>query len=231
MFSRYFRESQSSFIKRHFPEKKGPVRKAAEGWGDLISFFEASLPDDLSVAHVALRDRSGYTPDMSDFTAFRSFARDTAALFGGIVPSELACGTFHVAPALDRKTLLESLVRVAHVKKCGRYEGNTEEPPFIASFVLSFGSGYSLAEIREAVIETYRSQEVEAEFEVDIIAVLGTGLLVKKWDGSRAYAAIETGEDTLMWFYILMREYIDTGKGEPVDLRSLVLDQREYTEY
>ena len=231
MFSRYFRESQASFIKRYLPAKKGAVRKPASGYDDLAAFFESVLPDSLAVSHVALRDRSGYTPDMADFVAFRPIARDTSALFGGVIPSELACAAFHVAHSLDRKTLLESLVRVAHVKKCGRYEGSEAEPPFIASFVLSFGSGYSLAEIREAVIETYRAQDVEPDFEVDIIAVMGRGLLVKKWDGSRSYAAIETAEDTLMWFFILMREYLDGDGAGSTDLRSLVLDQKEYTEY
>ena len=80
MFSRYFRESQAAFIKRYLPAKKGAVRKPAGGYDDLASFIESVLPDSLSVSHVALRDRSGYTPDMADFTAFRAIARDTAAL-------------------------------------------------------------------------------------------------------------------------------------------------------
>jgi hypothetical protein len=232
MFSRYFREMQKTLIKRYLPApKKGSVRKTAESWDDLIALIESVLPSDMSAAHVALRDASGYTPDMADFTAFRPVSRDTVRLFGGIIPRDLACGTFHAATQLDRKTLLDSLVRVAHVKKCGHYEGRDGEPSFLASFVIAFGSGYTLAEIREALIETYRSKEVESDFEVDILAVLGRGILVKKWDGSRGYAAIETDEDTLMWLFILMREYLEADKASAVDLRSLVLDQKEYTEY
>ena len=97
--------------------------------------------------------------------------------------------------------------------------------------LLHSSSGYSLPEIRETVIETYMSQDVEPDFEADIIVVLGKGLLAKKWGQPRSYAAIETGADTLMWFYILMREYLETGKTGTVDLRALVLDQGNYPEY
>jgi hypothetical protein len=168
---------------------------------------------------------------MADFTAYRTIARQTSSLFSGVIPAEIACGSFHITPSLDRKTLLESLVSVAHVKKCDHYEGRKGEPSFIASFIVSFGSVYSLAEIREALVETYTTQDVEHDFETDLLAVLGKGLIVKKWGESRSYAAIETGEDTLTWFYILMSEYLDSEKGCSPDLRSFVLDQKEYTEY
>jgi hypothetical protein len=232
MISRYFKTAEENFIARYFPSQtKRGGKKAVERYDEFLSFVESSLPETFSAAHVAIRDRSGYTPDMADFTVFRSIARNTAAIFGSIIPFELACASFHIAPVLDRKTIIESLVRVAHVKRCDRYEGKQDEPSFISSFVITFGSNYSLTEIRGAMVEAYESQDVESDFEVDIVAVLGQGLIVKKWGESRSYAAIETAGDTLMWFYILMREYLDTDKGAKADLRSLVLDQKSYPEY
>ena len=232
MFSRYFKEAEKNFIARYLPSppKRG-VKKAVERYDDLLGFIESALPESFSAGHVAIRDCSGYTPDMADFTVFRSIARNTAALFGSVIPFDLACASFHIAPVMDRKTILESLVRVAHVKRCDRYEGKEGDPGFISSFVVSFGSNYTLAEIRSAMVEAYTSQDVEADFEADIVAVLGKGLIIKKWGEARSYAAIEAGEDTLMWFYILMREYLDNGKGLNVELRSLVADQKSYPEY
>lgn len=167
---------------------------------------------------------------MADFVAFRPIARDTSALFGGVIPSELACAAFHVAHSLDRKTLLESLVRVAHVKKCGRYEAVRLNRR--SSRRSSCRSGPAILSPRSA----RRSSRPTARRTWSLIlrstsSPSWAGLLVKKWDGSRNYAAIETAESTLMWFFILMREYLDGDGAGSTDLRSLVLDQKEYTEY
>lgn len=233
MFSRYFKEAEKKFIQQFqpLPAKKGAARKTTVKYDEFSAFIESVLPEPLCAAHAAVRDRSGYTSDTADFVVFHPVARATALMLGSVIPSELAAGAFHMVPSLDRKTLLESLVRSAQIKKCDRYEGREDEPGFIASFVVAFGSGYSLPEIRDTVIETYTSQDVAPDFEADIIAVLGKGLLAKKWGETRSYAAVETGPDTLMWFYILMREYLETGKAGDIDLRSLVLDQGNYPEY
>ncbi|MGL4369737.1 MAG: hypothetical protein ACRCUT_08725 [Spirochaetota bacterium] len=237
MFSRYFREQQEKLMQFYAPAgktasaRKNDLRKRDPVFEEFRAVLEGMLPKNLSLGRVAIRDRSGYTPDMADYTAFRAVSRDTAAVFSSIIPSEIACASYFLSAALDRKTLFESLIRVAHVKKCDRYDGHEGEPGFIASFVVSFGSGYSLAEIKQSIVEMYSSQDVDPEFEADIVAVLGQGLIIKKWGETRSYAAIETAEDTLTWFYILMNEYLDTDKGSAADLRSFVLDGKNYPEY
>ena len=67
--------------------------------------------------------------------------------------------------------------------------------------------------------------------EVDIIAILGKGVIVKNWREKRSYSAIETGKDTLMWFFILMNEYLDIPRGENFDLRAYVKHAENYNEY
>ena len=64
-----------------------------------------------------------------------------------------------------------------------------------------------------------------------IIVILNTGIIIKNWREKRSYIALETGKDTLMWFFILMCEYLDTEKEIEFDLRNYVQHREEYKEY
>ena len=124
MFSRYFRDLQDSLTKTYASAGKLPAaRKAGAAnkemmYEDFRAALEGMIPPRLALGRVAIRDRSGYAPDMADFTAYTMISRNTAAIFGGVIPFEIARASYHLVPSLDRKTLFESLLRVAHVKKC-----------------------------------------------------------------------------------------------------------------
>ena len=143
MFSRYFKDAEKKFITQFkpLPAKKGTVRKSSVKYDDFAAFIESVLPESLGIAHAVVRDCSGYTSDAADFLVFKPVARATNMMFRSILPTELVSGAFHMVQALDRKTLLESLVRSAQIKKCDRYEGREDEPGFIASFVVAFQFG------------------------------------------------------------------------------------------
>ena len=64
-----------------------------------------------------------------------------------------------------------------------------------------------------------------------MLCVLDQGLLVKDWEAGGEYKAVETGSDTLMWFYILLLEYLDRENKLDLNLRDMIKTTKEYKEY
>jgi hypothetical protein len=64
-----------------------------------------------------------------------------------------------------------------------------------------------------------------------MICVLDQGIVLKDWENGGAYRGIETANDTLMWFYILLLEYLDRDGSLGFDPRSYVREPKEYREF
>lgn len=234
MFSEYFSDLEKKLVKKYKGSQKGGGKKGIKSSYDFPELAEAldgMISNQLSVIHSSIVDGSGFSPEKPESIIYKPAFKKMSEMFDGKVPSALVYGTVHACSLLDRKNLIEKLVEVAHTKKCDRFKEESEDIPFIPSFIVSFESSYSIAELKESVLEIYRDQNVDSEYEVDIIAVLGTGILVKNWREKRSYVALETGSDSLMWLFVLMNEYLDVEKKTSVDLRSLVTDQKVYKEY
>ena len=61
--------------------------------------------------------------------------------------------------------------------------------------------------------------------------ILHKGIVVKNWREKRSFIALETNEDTFMWFFILMNEYLDVKKEHNIDFRKYVKKEVVYNEY
>jgi hypothetical protein len=236
MFGAYFRELEKELLETYKTAGKGVIAKKGKEKGVseypvLAQAIDGMISADISVSIGSIVDPSGYSPNPAELTLYRKPVKNMDEIFGHRIPSELVYSTIHVAPMLDRKNLLERLVDVAHVKKCDRYSESNESSAFIASFIVSFDSSYTLEELKKNVLEVYKEQDVGSDFEVDIIAILGKGIMVKNWREQRSYVALETEMETLKWLFILMREYLEINKGDSFDLRSYVKDQTHYKEY
>jgi hypothetical protein len=238
MFSKYFNDLEKQLIKKYKVTGKAPAAKKTKAgagtseFSDLAQALEGMISPSLSVSFAKIVDASGYSPDLPELTIYQKPIRNMEEIFKGVIPSELVHATVHTSLMLDRKALLEKLVDTAHVKKCDRFaEKDAENEDFIASFMIAFDSSYLMDELKSSVIDIYREQNVDPEFEVDIIAILGKGIMIKNWREKRSYVALETGEETLKWFFILMNEYLDVDKKSSLELRSYVKEQTAYKEY
>ena len=75
-------------------------------------------------------------------------------------------------------------------------------------------------------------KDKEAESEFEIFGIINYGIIIKDWhQGKRSFVALETGEDTLLWFYVLMNEYLDENRDDEFDLRSYVRADTSYNEF
>jgi hypothetical protein len=176
-------------------------------------------------------DPSGYSPEDVDLIAYREHYRDILAIMNGNIPCELVHGTYHVLPMLNKESLNEILRKIVQTKKINRFTEHSENITLIPAFVIAYDSDFELVDLKTALIEKYVSMSIDNVSEIDIILILNKGIVIKDWRDKRSYIAIETGKDSLMWFFILMNEYLDVEKDSEFDPRNYVRHSEKYNEY
>ncbi|HNU90515.1 MAG TPA: hypothetical protein PKO25_01425 [Spirochaetota bacterium] len=245
MFTKYFEDVQKQLVKARpgsqsktrargkTASKSGKTAPAAAQLdpGGLIKIMEGLVPPKLCLGTLGVIDPSGYSPEGVDFVAYRPLCRDMAALMGGYAPSELVYGTYHLCGDIGRENLQAALNSVVQAKKLNLFTEDRQEYPAIPAFIVSAGGGMRLEEIKESILDYYVSKSVDYALEFDVLMILDKGLVVKNWREKRSFIALETGAATLMWFFILMHEYLDIERGGSLDLRNYVKYTEKYAEY
>lgn len=243
MLKNYFIDFSKKIIKKTAAAKassgkassaKGAVKKGTLNI-DAAAFTEkldGIIPQNLRVASLKPVDSSGFSPDGADLIAYREYCRDIDKVMNGYVPYELIHGAFFIVNDLNKSSLADVFGRVATVKKINRF---TEEAGSfsIPSFIIAGNSAdYTLPELKNDIMNYYMSKNVSSESEFEIMMILNGGLLIKDWHrGDHRYIGLETGEDTMMWFFILMNEYLDVEREEAFDIRKYVRTEKTYNEF
>ena len=197
----------------------------------LIERLNGLIPAKLKVASIKPIDSSGFSPDGADFIAYSEYCRDIDKLLNGHIPYELIYGAFFLVNSLDKNTLIDALNRVSAIKKIDHF---TEDGGkfSIPSFIIANNKEYSLPELKNDIMNFYISKNVPPESEFEILMVYNEGLLVKDWNkGDHRYIGLETGDDTFMWFFILMNEYLDIEREDIFDARKYVRSEKVYNEF
>ncbi len=238
MFSAYFLELEKQLIKNYrfpkTPQKKGTKvaeTKEKADLSDLMTAVSSFSPHKFSVRTGTIVDSSGLRIDNADFFLVEDVFGKTEEIFSGGYPLELVGGTFTICEQINRKQLLEALVAAANTKKAGYYSDVKKNDVFVPSFILAFDTTYSMEELKKAISEIYRENSVDPGFEFDIMLVLGTGIVIKDWNKKGNFIALETKDDSLKWFFIIMNEYLGLVKNSELDLRSYIANPKLYDEY
>ncbi len=240
MFNKYFTAFNIELQKKLKASNK--TGKAAKGKIDLkdhkyIDVIEEMLsgliPSGLKIDKSIPVDSSGYSPEGADLIIYRDICRDASRMFGGYIPCEAVYGAIHIIQDLNRKSLSDILGRVSEFKKLNKFIESQPEDNIvpIPSFIIVLETDYSFSDIKKDVIGYYNSTGLESLNEMDIMMFPDSGLLIKNWREKRNFIALETKEDTTMWFYILMTEYLDVVKPLTIDYRKYIKKHVEYTEY
>ena len=242
MLNKFFENLQSQLAKKKTAKSasaaKTASKKATEKTvfvinnNDIIKAFAGIVPSHLSVAAASPVDENGMAPEETDFLIFKNYCNDLVAMMGGYVPLELIYATCYVTPLLNKKSLFETLARVVAVKKISFYSNVEERQEFrVPAFIIAGDEGYHIRDVKNEVLNYYNSKNIDSECEVEILAVLNRGLVIKNWRERRSYIALETGPDTLMWLFILMNEYLDVPRDVEIDFRKYIRTEKNYPEY
>jgi hypothetical protein len=238
MLKNYFTDLNKKLIKKA-PAVKASSAKGAAKKGSVNIDFDAFteklngiIPQKLRVASLKPVDSSGFSPDGSDLIVYREYCRDIHKIMGGYIPYELIHGAFFMVNSLTKSSLADVFSRVSTVKKINHF---TEEAGSFAipSFIVAGNNPeYTLPEIKNDIMNYYMSKNVSSDSEFEIMMVLNSGLLIKDWHkGDHRFKGLETGEDTMMWFFILMNEYLDVEREDDFDIRKYVRTDKIYNEF
>lgn len=251
MFSNYFKDLDKNLIKKCIAQKSSAAKtkdaktvKSKTAKKDepaagsftiepLIETVEKLMPVSLSISKSRIIDSAGFSPEGSDFLAYKKSCVDIIEIMGGYLPYELLNASFHVVKKLDRKSMADMLNKISNVKKLGKFSQSEDAQAenYVPAFAFIFETDFSFVDIKNDVTNYYMSLSLDHSQEVDIIVILNRGIMIKNWREKRSFVALETGEDTMMWFFILMNEYLEIEKSIPFDLRSYVKKDVVYKEY
>jgi hypothetical protein len=191
------------------------------------------IPSHLAARDVKPVDSSGFSPEGADLIIYKEYCRDIVEITNGCIPFELVYGAIHIEPELTKKSLQETIERVLSVKKLNRYTETFDENESypIPSFIVSADTDFTIGEIKNSLINYYMAKSIDNRLEVDILVVLNKGIIVKDWKEKRSYIGLETNEDTMYWFFILMNEYLDIEKNIELDFRNYIMKNVTYNQY
>jgi len=194
--------------------------------------LEGMVPSGLAIDRGRPINTGGFSPEGSDLLIYRRYCRDILPIMNGYVPYELLQGTVFVIPSLTKATLVETLNRVATVKKINRFAEQSEsEALIIPSFIIAGESDYDPMDLKNDVINYYMAKSVDHACEIDILLVLNRCLLMKNWREKRSFIGLETADQSLMWFFILMNEYLEGVDEREMDFRGYIRQSVVYREF
>lgn len=240
MLANYFSTLVGEFKKKKIPARKSAAKKkgknapssGALNVNRIRDMLETLVPFDMGIAAARPVNTAGFSPDGADLLIFRRYCTDILKIMNGYMPCELIHGTVFFVPQLNRATLAEVLNRVVIVKKLGRFtEKSEEEPTLIPAFIIAEETDYDPMDLKNDIINYYMSKSVEHDAEMDIFLVMNRCLVMKNWREKRSFIGLETNDDSLMWFFILMSEYLEGITRREIDFRKYIRHNVVYKEY
>ncbi len=253
MLFEYFKEFNKRVVKKSAVKKapsqkatakKGTSKKAASKKStaktssvkldikNLRESLSRIIPLDLEVSDANPLDANGFSPDGADLCIYKPFCRDIVEIMGGCIPQELLKGTVFSVDVLNKKTLQDALNRVAAVKKINRLstEGEEDESFNIPSFIIAGAGDYSMLDLKNDILNGYMNNNVDERLKFEILVILDKGLVIRDWH-KKTYVSLETSEDTMVYFFILLNEYLEAERDSSLDFRKYVKTDRSYNEY
>jgi len=245
MFSKYFLDFSKQLTKKPASKKtattkKTGTKKTTSVKVDMKKIKESIskiIPSELSVDGVNVIDKTGFSPDGTDFVVYKEYCPDILKIMGGYIPYELARGIFFVVPTLDKKSLIEVLTKVVAAKKLNRFsleddekEEDDAEFVHIPVFILALNSKYDLLDLKNDIVNWYLAKGIDLSYEFDLMSVVNTGVVMKNWR-EKNYLAIESMEDTSMWFFMLMNEYLENENILQFEFRDYIKKETVYNQY
>ncbi len=199
---------------------------------DFYIFLRDHIPSELSLATGKVRNRNHILQKNCDLLVYHKWCENYLKVSGGCILSESLKAFMSIEGSLTASALLSHVDTTRALKTL--YSGDLHEPSNqlipMYSILFGYGSGRSLAHIKRNLLQLLEDKGIPINQQVDMICILGKGLIVKDWSNAD-YRGIETKKDTLMWFYILLIEYLEQENSFQPDLRDYVKNTKKYDEF
>ncbi len=237
MFSDYFVKQAQGLTQALAAniEKRGSVQgqKDLNLYREFYTFVREHIPADFSLATGKVRNRRHLLGKNCDLLIYRKWCQRFLDLTGGYILSDALYTFMSIEAELTTQSLAGHVYLTNALKSLYAMEHETPEHRALPVFsvIFAYRSGIPLMNHRAAIVDIAREKEIPRNHEPDMVCILGEGLIIKDWEKAGEYKVVETGADTLMWFYVLLLEYLDRDNRVGVNARDYVKTTREYKEY
>lgn len=239
MFTDYFARKSEELIESVKQNQQGrgvPApgkEKDLSIYQDFFSFLRDHLPNYYSLATGKVRNKKHLLNRNCDVLIYHKIIPAIVDMTGGYVLSDYLFAFMSLENDLTRGGLVTHANMTNALKslfEAGSPAGENRIIPMF-SILFAFKSTASLTDQRDEIARISEEKGITLNHELDLICVLGQGLIIKDWENQGGYKVIETGPDTLLWFYALLLEYIDRDGNVGIDPREYIKNSTVYKEY
>ncbi len=239
MFAPYF-SHQTELVEKSFLRSLKKKGSPAPGKKKDLSLYEAfyvflkhHVPVSFSIATGKVRNNKQILKKDCDLLIYKKWCESYLTLSGGYILAENLHAFLSLESDLSESHVIATHLALTRALK-SLYAHNKEELTHsiipLYSILFAYGSQRSLLYLKQNLLSIIEKKQSPLNHQVDMICVLGKGLLLKDWESGGGYRGIETGKDTLMWFYIILMEYLDRDNSVNVNLREYIKKTRHYAE-
>lgn len=239
MFTDYFVE-RSADLRRALETNlasggvRGPAReKDVNTFRDFFTFLKEHLPEGFALATGKVRGKKHLLNKACDLLIYDRWCPKFLEMAGGYVLVDSVFSAITLERELSTQAITSHVALTNAVKSLYQIsvgaDGEQVVPMF--SLLVAYGSKVPLVSHKAAIRDAARERDVPVTAEPDMVCVLDQGLIVKDWENAGEYKVVETGPDTLMWFYILLLEYLDRDGTMKYQLRDYIKTSKTYKEY
>ncbi|MCB1316832.1 MAG: hypothetical protein KDK27_12800 [Leptospiraceae bacterium] len=238
MFTEYFTKQATTLEKalKSNLQQRGvqlPAReKDINVFQEFYDFLNEHIPGGYTLATGKVRNKKHLLNRNCDLLIYKKWCQRYLELTGGYVLSDSLYAFMSLEADLNAANLQTHANLTRAMKSLYMGDPDTEEQNIIPlySVMFAYDTSSDMPALRESLQNFSREKEIPVNQEIDLICVLNKGLMIKDWESAGGYKIVETGNDTLMWFYILLIEYLDRDGEFELNLRDYIKNTREYNE-
>ncbi len=245
MFTKYFsqqtvslRQTLSASLKKKVPARKTSSQKdvANHNYDAFYSFIREHISSEFAFSMGKVRNHRQILKRNCDALIYKKWCSRYLELSSGYVLVDnlyafMSLEASLVASALNVHIGLTRAIKSLYLSSSPGQVDESEKIIPLYSILFAYSSSLSLTYLKKSLLEATQKKSIPLNQQVDLICVLDKGLIIKNWEAGGSYLGIETGQDTLMWFYIILMEYLDREGSLQANLRNYVKSGRVYKEF
>ena len=239
MFATHFTEQTKYLeddLKKCFRKYKAPSpekKKDLRIFSGFYNFISEHLPDAYTVVGgKPIRNKKQLLKNHCDAIIYRPWCKSYLKMTQDYVLTPDIYSFFSIEVELASNVFNNHLGLTRALKSLylGHQTEHENEVVPLYSILFIYKSQHSLLYAKRTLINSLEKKDIPINQQVDIVCILGKGLIIKDWENGGVYKAIETEGDTLMWFYILLIEYLDRDGNLQMPLREYIKENKNYKE-
>lgn len=235
MFSDYFSKKSldltralKSNLKKQGVKSPGK-KKDVVLFQHFYDFLGEHIPNQFSLATGKVRNKKHLLNRSCDLIVYNKWCEKYLDLTGGYILSD----SMYAFMSIEKDVAKSNLQTHANMTRALKSLYATEKEVGDAlipvySILFAYTSSKEPEELIEFSAQINSDKEIAPNQTIDMIVILDKAIIIRDYENSGELKSIITGNDTLMWFYILLMEYLDRDGSLQLDLRDYIKQNENY---